>query len=85
MVDSVRRGRLIREMIGTLAKAVFNSVAKCLASLVVFLRPKNSFQTYIDDTKKFRKELKELGLTSQEDLKKAIEKSPNLPIKWKNY
>ena len=72
-------------MIVTLAKAVFNFKAKCLVRLFYSNpRVKKSFQTYIDDTKKFRKELKRLGLTSQEDLKKALANDPNLPD-WKNY
>ena len=72
-------------MIGTLAKAVFNFKAKCLASLF-YLNPRvrKSFQTYIDDTEKFKKELKRQGYGNTEDLKKALANDPNLP-NWKNY
>ena len=40
------------------------------------------FDTYIEDQKKFKAELKRLGLTSREDLKNACNKDPNLtPLK----
>jgi hypothetical protein len=36
------------------------------------------FDKYEEDTKKFKQELKRLGLTSTEDLKNAINKNPRL-------
>ena len=73
-------------MIGNIAKRIFNFKAKALVK-AFYANPqlKKSLQTYIDDTNKFRKELKRAGLTSTEDLKKAIENNPNLPIKYKDY
>ena len=72
-------------MIGTLAKAVFNFKAKCLVRLFYSnSRVKKSFQTYIDDTEKFKKELKRQGLGNTEDLKKALADDPNLPD-WENF
>ena len=72
-------------MIVTLAKAVFNFKAKCLVRLFYSNpRVRKSFQTYIDDTEKFKKELKLAGYGNQEDLKKALANNPNLP-NWKNY
>lgn len=78
--------QIISEFIGTLANAIFKGKAKALVK-AFYANPqlKKSLQKYIDDTNEFRKELKRLGYTSTEDLKKAIENDPNLPIKWKNY
>ena len=45
---------------------------------------KKSLQKYIDDTNKFRKDLKRAGYGNQEDLKKALANDPNLPD-WENF
>ena len=36
------------------------------------------FDKYVEDTKKFKEELKRIGYTSREDLKNAINKNPRL-------
>ena len=78
--------QIISEFIGNLVNAIFKGKSKDLVNAFHSdPKLKKSFQKYIDDTNEFRKELKRLGYTSTEDLKKAIEKNPNLPIKFKSY
>ena len=71
--------QLINEFIGKLATAIFNNKAKKL-SKKAFSDPRLTkvFDKYVEDTKKFKAELKRLGLTSTTDLKNAINKDPNL-------
>jgi len=65
--------QIINEFIGKLATAIFNNKAKKL-SKNAFSDPRlaNLFDKYVEDTKKFKQELKDLGLSSKEDLKKAL-------------
>ncbi len=70
-------------MIAWLAKSIFNLKAKAVGKKM-FKDPRmiKIFDDYIEDQKKFKEELKRLGLTSREDLKNACNKSPNLtPLK----
>ena len=71
--------QIINEFIGKLATAIFNNKAKKL-SKNAFSDPRlaNLFDKYVEDTKKFKEELKRLGLTSREDLKNAINNNPRL-------
>ena len=66
-------------MIGWLAKSIFNMKAKAVGKKM-FKDPRmiKIFDTYIEDQKKFKEELKRLGLTSREDLIEATKKNPNL-------
>ena len=76
---SLNEEHLINEFIGKLATAIFNSKAKKL-SKKAFGDPRLTkvFDKYVEDTKKFKAELKRLGLSSREDLKNAINKDPKL-------
>lgn len=69
-------------MIGKLVAAIFNTKANNL-SKSAFSDPRmtNLFDKYVEDTKKFKKELKDLGYSSKEDLKKALAKNKRV----KNY
>jgi len=71
--------QIINEFIGKLATAIFNNKAKKL-SKNAFEDPRlaNLFDKYVEDTKKFKEELKRLGYSSREDLKNAINKNPRL-------
>lgn len=71
--------QIINEFFGKLVTAIFNNKAKKL-SKKAFSDPRLTkvFDKYVEDTKKFKDELKRLGLTSREDLKTAINKDPNL-------
>ena len=66
-------------MITWLAKKVFQIKADALTQKA-FADPRLTavFEKYEEDTKKFKQELKDLGYTSQEDLKNAINKNPRL-------
>ena len=66
-------------MITWLAKKVFQIKADALTQKA-FADPRLTavFDKYEEDTKKFKQELKDLGLTSTEDLKNAINKNPRL-------
>jgi hypothetical protein len=69
----------LNEFLGALVKAVFKSKATKLgAAAFADPRLKNAFEDYIKDTKEFKDKLKRIGVTSSADLKKAIEKSPNI-------
>ena len=66
-------------MITWLAKSIFNSKAKALIKAASCdPRLTSVFKKYEEDTKQFKQELKDLGLTSREDLKNAINKDPRL-------
>jgi len=66
-------------MIVWLAKSIFNTKAKALGKKASSdPRLTAVFEKYEKDTKKFKQELKDLGLTSREDLKNAINKNPRL-------
>ena len=66
-------------MITWLAKSIFNSKAKALAKKAsVDPRLTAVFEKYERDTIEFKKELKDLGYSSREDLKNAINKNPRL-------
>ena len=66
-------------MIAWLAKSIFNTKAKALGKKASGdPRLTAVFDKYEEDTKKFKQELKDLGYTSREDLKNAINKDPNL-------
>jgi len=71
--------QLINEFFGKLVTAIFKNKANKLANKA-FKDPRLTkvFDKYVEDTKKFKKELKDLGYTSREDLKNAINKDPNL-------
>ncbi len=77
--SSLNEEHLINEFIGKLATAIFNSKAKKL-SKKAFSDPRLTkvFDKYVQDTKKFKEELKSLGYSSREDLKNAINKDPKL-------
>lgn len=77
--EPLNEEQLINEFIGKLATAIFNNKAKKL-SKKAFSDPRLTkvFDKYVEDTKKFKAELKRLGLTSTTDLKNAINKDPNL-------
>jgi len=66
-------------MITWLAKKVFQMKADALTRKA-FADPRLTavFAKYEEDTKKFKQELKDLGLSSTEDLKIAINKNPRL-------
>lgn len=66
-------------MITWMAKKVFQMKAGALMRKA-FADPRLTavFDKYDEDTKKFKQELKDLGLTSTEDLKNAINKNPRL-------
>ena len=66
-------------MIAWMARKVFQIKADALTQKA-FADPRLTavFDKYEEDTKKFKQELKDLGLTSREDLKNAINKDPNL-------
>ena len=64
-------------MITWMAKKVFEIQADSLTNKFCS-DPTNLFDKYVEDTKKFKEELKRLGLSSREDLKNAINKDPNL-------
>lgn len=70
---------LINEFFGKLVTAIFKNKANKL-SKKAFSDPRLTkvFDKYVEDTKKFKEELKRLGLTSREDLKNAINKNPRL-------
>ena len=60
-------------MIGRLVKGVYNLGAMALGKLAWSdPRLKKSLETYVEETNKFRKELKRLGLANTEDLKQAL-------------
>jgi len=66
-------------MITWLAKKVFQMKADALIKAASCdPRLTSVFKKYEEDTKKFKAELKRLGLTSTEDLKNAINKNPRL-------
>ena len=66
-------------MITWLAKSIFNSKAKALGKKASGdPRLTAVFEKYEEDTKQFKQELKDLGYTSTEDLKNAINKDPRL-------
>ena len=77
--SSLNEEHLINEFIGKLATAIFNNKAKKL-SKKAFSDPRLTkvFDKYVQDTKKFKEELKSLGYSSREDLKNAINKNPKL-------
>jgi hypothetical protein len=66
-------------MITWLAKSIFNLKAKALGKKM-FKDPRmiKIFDNYIEDQKKFKAELKRLGLTSRQDLIEATKNDPNL-------
>ena len=66
-------------MITWMAKKVFQMKADALTRKA-FTDPRLTavFDKYVEDTKKFKEELKRLGLSSREDLKNAINKNPRL-------
>ena len=66
-------------MIGSLVAGIFKMRTKSIVHRTLE-NPglKNSFQKYIDNTEKFRQELKDIGYTSKEDLKKALAKNPRV-------
>jgi len=71
--------QIINEFFGKLVTAIFNNKANKL-SKKAFSDPRltNLFDKYVEDTKKFKEELKRIGYTSREDLKTAINKNPRL-------
>jgi len=64
-------------MIGKLVTAIFNTKANNL-SKSAFADPRmvKLFKKYEEDTKAFKQELKNLGMTSLDDLKTAIKTNP---------
>jgi hypothetical protein len=66
-------------MIGWLATKVFKTQATKLGT-AAFADPrlKTAFEDYIKDTKEFKAKLKRIGVSSPADLKKAIERCPNI-------
>lgn len=71
--------QIINEFFGKLVTAIFNNKANKL-SKKAFSDPRLNkvFDKYVEDTKKFKAELKRIGYTSTEDLKNAINKNPRL-------
>lgn len=66
-------------MIAWLAKSIFNLKAKAVGKKM-FKDPRmiKIFDTYIEDQKKFKAELKRLGYGSRENLIEATKKNPHL-------
>ena len=66
-------------MIGLIAKSIFNMKTKALFKKA-FGDPRLNacFEKYQKDTADFKEELKSIGLTSSEDLRKALESDPKL-------
>ena len=66
-------------MIGWLAKSIFNMKAKALSKKALSDPCLTAvFEKYQKDTADFKEELKSIGLTSSEDLRKALESNPKL-------
>ena len=66
-------------MIAWLAKSIFNMKAHAVGKkMFKDKRMVKVFDDYIEDTKKFKEELKRLGLTSRQDLIEATKNDPNL-------
>jgi len=69
-------------MIGSLVAGIFKMRTKSIVHRTLEDPGlKKSFQKYIDNTEKFRQELKDIGYSSKEDLKKALAKDKRV----KNY
>ena len=70
--------QLLHEFFGKLVTKIFNSKALKVGKKM-FKDPRmvKAFDNYIEDTKKFKDELKRLGLTSRQDLIDATKKNPN--------
>ncbi len=72
-------------MIGWLAKSIFNIKAKALSKKALSdPRLTAVFEKYQKDTNEFKKKLKRIGLTSSEDLRKALESNPKLAFMAKH-
>ena len=66
-------------MIGSLVTGIFKMRTKSIVHRTLEdPRLANSLQKYIDNTEKFRQELRDIGLSSKEDLKKALAKNPRV-------
>ena len=65
-------------MIAWLAKSIFKMKANAVGKKCLKIQMIKIFDDYIEDQKKFKEELKRLGLTSREDLIEATKKDPNL-------
>ena len=66
-------------MLGRMVTGIFNMKAKAIGTRALKdPRLANSLQKYIDNTEKFRQELRDIGLSSKEDLKKALAKDPRV-------
>jgi len=82
MKNITEQEQQLNEFIGGIVNAIFKGKARKIAkSKLEDPRLANSLQKYIDNTEKFRQELKSIGLSSKEDLKKALAKDPRV----KNY
>ena len=75
MKNITEQEQQLNEFIGGIVNAIFSGKARKIAkSKLEDPRLANSLQKYIDNTEKFRQELKSIGLSSKEDLKKALSK-----------
>ena len=82
MKNITEQEQQLNEFIGGIVNAIFKGKARKIAkSKLEDPRLANSLQKYIDNTEKFRQELKSIGYSSTEDLKKALAKDPRV----KNY
>ena len=79
MENITEQEQQLNEFIGGIVNAIFNGKARKIAkSKLEDPRLANSLQKYIDNTEKFRQELKSIGYSSKEDLKKALAKNPKV-------
>ena len=77
--EPLNEEQLLHEFFGKLVTKIFNSKARKVGKKM-FKDPRmvKVFDDYIENTKKFKDELKRLGLTSKQDLIDATKKDPNL-------
>ena len=79
MKNITEQEQQLNEFIGGLVNAVFKGKARKIGkSKLEDPRLANSLQKYIDNTEKFRQELRDIGYSSKEDLKKALAKNPRV-------
>lgn len=79
MKNITEQEQQLNEFIGGLVNAIFKGKARKIAKgKLEDPRLANSLQQYINDTEKFRQELKRIGYSSTEDLKKALANDPRV-------
>ena len=77
--EPLNEEQILHEFFGKLVTKIFNSKALKVGKKM-FKDPRmvKAFDDYVEDTKKFKQELKRLGLTSRQDLIDATKNDPNL-------